>query len=1153
MSAASEKILALFTEWLNAFMLDEVAFGKIPLSIETFREAGIKALNEYGEEILSNLSARMADILKAAGFPETFDIEDESQLRNFLKRNPYTNAIFTIASDSYNDEIISSAVLRCESLSSDVVDEYKEKGYYEIIKNQSIDEINDIEQKIDQFILKGLKLFDDKILKEIRKGIESVNDLREKALDFYTQNEKYVMAAIMAYYVIKLVINLFSNMDFPSTFRLKYIQKLIRVTLASAEGYATEEWAKLKSVFKGMDDLMVGLAILSSTYLLNRLLSQKLAEQKLRDQLCKDYDYGNINPDGTNITENDSSTNSALASNFENDLDLSGSCPIEDDAIIPKEPFAAKVENFSCPIDIGDNVQPLGTSIYPDLALKAIIENKREEKWKINIKVEDTVNSKTILATIGNQSVYSPIDGKVSYIHDGSIVFSDISDPVESELESVLTTLNDSYKTQNEIKMFLKDFEVSSLLPIMLKDSPVTESKPTAAQILSMKNGMYNQFEEIKSDYVKKKENYDKNIKKITGEDNAKKHAENETLPLLKLEVDNEETLIMRYLRNYLPNSENTARNTLAESGEYSLVEYYAVELGLPLNAAEDSSILNPFRDKINTFTKERVVIDGWTPAKIEDKIIQLLKDLEKGTTNGSKFFKEGVDVYEERKKMSDVKDWVNNIKPKKKLSDTQIESLRSNIIFLYDFYFNIDKIKEKYKDLSETNKIKKTTEEGNYIEKYLFDLWKQLDQITKNIIGLEKKLDDFSILSKYFNIVVNEEEYRVYQINEEPVDDICGMPEGSMASVTDMSKLKYWFKYMANATLAHIASPQHWQTGWPGPPTKIPFPTIYIPIKAIETNYGVIVFGLTITGVWIYPFVLFANLSESPVSPLGDPIAGIKAQIKEAKESLIAKLKEFQTTTLDKVLDNIKNDIRKLEPDLERLAADKRKLRETKPADTRKNTGELVIWKGENAKIDTEKTKLELEKYALEKKHYVIESVKHGGSVSGTGLVDAQAKAVETAEKTIDSAFGVLDGLLKTAENLLSITFKPIVLQPYSIYFLATIKSPPTPDLFKLIEDNLDETGNSDITKPILDKFKMSNEQFMAGPVSYDSTGLNIAMTALKYAPVGVGIKKKEALPAYEDLLPINLPWFTPGGFTSDFLYTKYVPKGGDLYGFPF
>lgn len=1145
MSAASEKILALFTEWLNASMIDEVAFGKIPLSIETFREAGVKALKAYGEEILSNLSARMADILKAAGFPETFDIDDESQLRNFLKRNPYTNAIFTIASDGYNDDIVSNAILRCESLSSDVVDEYKEKGYYESIKNQSIDEINDIEQKIDQFIQEGLKLFNDKILNEIRKSIETVNDLREKALDFYTQNEKYVMAAVMAYYVIKLVINLFQNMDFPSNFRLKYIQKLIRVTLASAGGYASEEWQKLKNVFKGIDDLMVGLAILSSTYLLNRLLSQKLAEQKLRDQLCKDYDYGSNN--------NDSSTNSALSINFENDLDLSGSCPIEDDAIIPKEPFAAKIENFTCPINIGDNLQTLQTSIYPDLALKAIIENKRKDKWKINVQVEDIVNSKTVLGSIGAQSVYSPVDGKVSIIHDGSIVLSGISDPVESELESVLTSLNDLYKTQNEIKMFLKDFEVLSLLPIMLKDSPVTESKPTASQILTMKNGMYKQFEEIKSDYVKKKENYDKNIKKITGEDNAKKHAENETLPLLKLEVDNEETQIMRYLQNYLPNSENIAKNTLADSGEFALVEYYAVELGAPLNAADDSSILNPFRDKINTFTKERAVIDGWTPGKIEDKIIQLLKDLEKGTTNGSKFFKKGVEVYEERKKMSDVKDWVNNIEPKKKLSDAQVELFRSNIIFLYDFYFNIDKIKEKFKDLAETDKIKKTTEEGNYIGKYLYDLWKQLNQINKDIPKLEKKLDNFSLLSKYYNIVVNEEEYRVYQINELPVDDICGMPEGSMASVTEMGKLKYWFKYMANATLAHIASPQNWATGWSGPPTKIPFPTIYIPIKAIETNYGVIVFGLTITGVWIYPFVLFVNLSDSPVSPLGDPIAGIKTQIKEAKESLINKLKEFRTTTLDEVLTNIKGDIKKLEPDIAKLEADKKKLRETKPADTRKNAKELVIWKGENAKIDTEKTKLELEKYTLEKKHYVIESVKHGGSVVGTGAVDAQTMAVETAEKTIDSDFGTLDGLLKTAENLLSVTFKPIVLQPYSIYFLATIKSPPTPDLFKKIDDNLDETGNSNITKPILDKFKMSNEQFMTGPVSYDSSGLNSAMSALKYAPVGVGIKNKEALPAYEDLLPINLPWFTLGGLTSDFLYTKFVPKGGDLYGFPF
>ena len=73
------------------------------------------------------------------------------------------------------------------------------------------------------------------------------------------------------------------------------------------------------------------------------------------------------------------------------------------------------------------------------------------------------------------------------------------------------------------------------------------------------------------------------------------------------------------------------------------------------------------------------------------------------------------------------------------------------------------------------------------------------------------------------------------------------------------------------------------WSTGWIFP-SPILMPVIYIPIKAIKTKYGFIVIGISICGIWVFPWILFANYSAKHNTPYPDPTVAIKNEIKALK-----------------------------------------------------------------------------------------------------------------------------------------------------------------------------------------------------------------------------------------------------------------------------
>ena len=95
------------------------------------------------------------------------------------------------------------------------------------------------------------------------------------------------------------------------------------------------------------------------------------------------------------------------------------------------------------------------------------------------------------------------------------------------------------------------------------------------------------------------------------------------------------------------------------------------------------------------------------------------------------------------------------------------------------------------------------------------------------------------------------------------------------------MGDIRYWLKYCSFATLASVLNPvAGWATGFPPPIGPIPFPVVYLPFKSFETKWGFIVVGLTITGIYPFPWVLFTNYSTNYNTPFGNPTALLKKGI---------------------------------------------------------------------------------------------------------------------------------------------------------------------------------------------------------------------------------------------------------------------------------
>jgi hypothetical protein len=459
--------------------------------------------------------------------------------------------------------------------------------------------------------------------------------------------------------------------------------------------------------------------------------------------------------------------------------------------------------------------------------------------------------------------------------------------------------------------------------------------------------------------------------------------------------------------------------------------------------------------------------------------------------------------------------------------------------------------------------------------------LWMNMVETPKKINETETKLDDLAQSSIPYSIIErNDEEIRFYGIGDErtcPVPDTDGNRE-SPFSKYEFGDLAYWLKYCAYATLSSVlALPPNWGTGLPPPLPALPLPTVYIPIKAFQLAWGALVIGITITGIYPFPWVMIANMSTDYHVPLVDPATIIKKSADVIKKGLVKSLQEFKQNILQKAMDNVAKDVEFLTGEVIRIEDAQKSL--VKPKRDRAgeagfvkeydpSTGKPLVKDNIGQRVDvattranaikahaealaaytitkvslveeklTTKTKL----FVAEQKWELLKSAQDGNEVEES--TDPQVQAIKKSEEAIDKGFEKLDALLKSIEPFLKAL--PISVKGGSANFAFTLKNPKP---IQEAGDDLNESVNEGLLAKISKPFELENSDFMStnfGP-KVNASYVNSKAYLNTLAASSVALIPKDPYPAYEMLVPWNLAW------TLKFLLPSWAPTGGGQYGFP-
>jgi hypothetical protein len=954
-------------------------------------------------------------------------------------------------------------------------------------------------------------------------------------------------------YVIVLKIKDFLNQnETPSPHRGKYLQRLIRSvsSILSQERLETNKRKEIQALigsFKIMDAVISGVLLASLIYVTNRKKLQSTALNSFQEITLSQICEPTPNPSDIEI----------IPQLFAEQII---SCPVDiDDNLVPHFPMEEK--NISCEI-----VQNQDTSIIegsqPDIATKALFQNNSSTNLNILVKAGDTLSVNVPMATYDGNKIYSSVNGIVELVEPNKIYVQNISDPNQTYLEETINKLNEAYKEQNDTKFFMSEFYLPTIYPVMLKYSPLIDGSLSIKESLSLIykiGGVKQRWDGIITTFSKQKKSWEKRNKDIAGSDKVKAKAEAEQMGDIKIELDQSEQILFKYLKSDGQNGINQAKITKPDEKEFELIEFY-FSLAAQLSSYFDkNNITTAFINKIDEFLRNRFFTDKYSVKKIKDKINAYCKELSEGT-----FFSIDPNFYDVlRQKWDEANAKVGTRftagenylldlqKNNKKKIDNEKITIRNYILFLFNFSIEIDKLVETKYSPNKTKWVE-TELEGNQIEQFFTGLWKRYNALPEEIEVLLKNLDSISSTFATYSIaVINGEQYRLYSI----ADQSCQPPDEDDPYLSPNTKkkygdLSYWMRYCAFATLASVANPAtSWSTGLPPPIGPTPFPIVYIPIRAFETNWGFIVVGLTITGIYPFPWALFVNWSTEHHVPLADPATLLKKEIEALKKALTDQLSQFKKDRLKTYLDKAKADIKEIENRIINLQNQKRDLQTKKPkrdrsVDTKEDIprymSALYLWTTDMTSLSEQILIDKKDKVQFEIKYKIIKDAYAGSSIAQNP--DPKIQALQKTQDQIDKQFAKLDTLLANMDKFLAPL--PIATKPETANFAFTLKNPKP--IIKMAAD-IDQNVNYGPLNAIIDKFELKNEDLMKsnyGPaLSKSFNNFKAYKAALKAAMPT--IIQSDPFPKWENLKPSNLPWMT-------FLLKEWAPTGKTCYGFP-
>jgi hypothetical protein len=978
---------------------------------------------------------------------------------------------------------------------------------------------------------------------------------------------------LMIYYLVNKVKEMLLQNDIPSKYRTKYLQSLIKNTykvnkqqLIQGGQQNLSRITDMIDSLKALDVILIASAIAYAIYKNNQYQLQEASLVQLTESCCEPFEPFIDQPIVT--------TPFVIPDMV--------SCEIStDDIPVPSLPFEEKIKNITC--DVSTLEEPIqDAKVKEETTVNAIVENLSDTNFVISINTGSYVDTNTILGVNGSTSVYSPVEGYVDHILPNKIYLNNISDPPIDVITENAIKLNGLYAEQNNTRKFLSDYFIKSWYPVMLKESmirdvscqstifdvklvdPIT-GKPVetnfnlgkpdiVATMLFFQGGIIKRFKEVKKHYEKLKEFHDKSIQDITGEDNVKTLAENEQLDKITEDINKIDTIYYDSLINESRKGIIEARVTVPLPVEYQLFEYYLDSVYSHLIGIENpTDIEMSFKKMIYGYIVNRFFIEDRKPEDIERKINVHATELISGFSIFVKnWFEEILRIYNTQgKNIENVKTYLKKqSESNKKMTDSEKVETILKISSLLEFYLETASLNKQFKLEKDVQTL--TKEEGQEIDKFVTDLIVRYNELPQEINVQTKKLDDLQLFQTYS--IVNEQtiDYRYYAIPKGYDCPALDDEDPYLTSKTSNSpgSMKYWIRYCSIATLTGAANPTTWSTGILLPSGPVTLPVVYIPVKPMSTPWGFIVLGMSVCGLWPFPWILFANYSANHNTPYPDPTAIIKKEIKALKIEITEGLNKFREMSLKSYMNKTKEEIKSIEKEIKNDEDRILKLKTNKPkrqrsADNKENK-ELFVqyvkdieqWTSDVLSSRELLATHKLEKFKLSIKFKIIYDV-YSLETKIKDNEDAKIMEIKNKEEIIDKSLDKLSNLTDSIDNTLAPL--PISLGSYTANFGPTLKNPkPVIE----ISDQIDDVIYEDVLNKFTEKFKVSNNEMLQTNGSFLSKVDYEKYKKLLRATMPTVIKR-DPFPKYENLTASNVWWMS-------FLVTKWTVVGSKTYGIP-
>lgn len=949
---------------------------------------------------------------------------------------------------------------------------------------------------------------------------------------------KWKGAVSIAALLVVQVKELLEQSDWPSIWRLKFLQKEIRTFTALfekiGEGVSdikSGDKKKILAMLKGLDSILVAAGVASLVYFTNSKKAKKSFREAFNKQvstsICETPPPPDEGPPPRKFT-------------LSNEL----VCPPDlDNVIVPHNPIVEDLD-LSCETPV---VQEKGLSEGREpIFVKAIYEILSKKNFKIIPIRGDLVTPFNPIIFFDGKKIYSDFSARVLDVTENRVLLENL-EPVDGTfIDELLKKQEKLYKRQNEASFFIKEFYIDALYPYMLYET---------IRGAGNKSGIVDEFRKIKKNRDKAKEDYENSIKGAAGEDNVKAKSAAGKLIDLKNQILSIGDSYMRYLGFLGGLSENVSRSYKAKEEDFQLVEYYFDMVQKVNRYWEENGLLETYRRRLLETLRNRIFLEKYDLKKVADKINILCRLLVGKPLSSTDYYKILLERWEsilpsegERGKAAST--YLDLIaKDNKGISSSLKEELKSSIIFLFDFSLQIKElVAQKY---SPGISLKTQTISDGIFLKGLFDsIWKAYSESEKEIEEVNKELDSVLSLTSPVIKTEGEEEWLYYAISDPSSCPGESDPNLSAKTAYDFGDIRYWIKYCSGATLAGASNPATWATGLPPPIGPIKFPVVYIPITSFSKSWGFIVAGISITGAYIFPWSLFTNYSSQHESPVVNPAGALKKEVDRIKKEVASLVEVFRFKGVKPFLDSKKAEIDKIDAGIKALQERRSKKRDEKPKRDRelprvksiaKWTLETAKWKEEMTLIGEQILQEKRKKFTealLWKKAYDVLS---GGKIPPSE--DPVLEGLRKQEEIIDGRLKTLDSLPPKITSLLSPL--PTTMQPMTTNFGFTPKNPKP---IIEVEDNIDDIINERILNGIIDSFKIpSPDSFLSTNFSpvLENSFANPEAFKKKLKAALPAIKKADPFPKYENLDVKNLQWIR-------FLTTAWTPIGGRTYGIP-